>query len=309
MISPSMSQSWNRSFHDLDFFQGFFSRDGEPTKRRLSQECLAKDRYLRTPRNSIGRSLEPSLASVAENSVIGENRRECCYGGYRSFVGLLFTLCLGQLWTYGNALPYIASYLTYHSTEYPTKNDYKHYTSLTNWCFFLIFTSLTFGVLIGGKIEVYAGPRITILVSSVFLLGGFGGTYIALMMNSVFLTLLSYGSMFGFGVGLGYPVLTVVCMRWFPDYHGRVCGIISAVFGGSPLLWDYIQTFIINPHNYTLDDDMGYVLHYSVIEQVPWMFAVISFIMFIMIVISLICIHNPPWYTFINNYRNICFHF
>eukprot|EP01083_Nonionella_stella_P219550 786353_1 len=97
--------------------------------------------------------------------------------GYLAFAGLLYQITLGLLWTYGNVLPYIASYITYHNASHPvTKSSYDHYTSITNYSFFLLFTSLTCGAILGGKVEIYFGPSISMIISSIFVSVGFGST-------------------------------------------------------------------------------------------------------------------------------------
>eukprot|EP01084_Bolivina_argentea_P238554 400768_1 len=219
-------------------------------------------------------------------------------GGYLAFIGLLFQITLGLLWTYGNVLPYIASYIAYHSTnkETVTSTDYNHYTSIVNYSFFLLFTSLTFGAIIGGKVEIYFGPTISMLISSTFVSIGFGATSIALWWNNVYLVLFTYGVLFGTGIGLGYPILVIIAMRWFPNHQGRVCGIISAVFGGSPLIWDTVQEVLVNPNDYKMDDDIGYCRQHDVIKRIPYMFAYIAAISVIMQFISLLFVKNPKWY-------------
>lgn len=161
------------------------------------------------------------------------------------FVGLLFQISIGTMWTYGNIIPYIASYLAYygHNQGYTFTDYYNN----ANWIFFFLFLMATCGCIIGGKIETHFGPKTAISASSICISVGFGFTFFTLKSNIIYLVYLSYGILFGFGIGLGYPLLSLVAMRWFPNNRGRVCGMISGVFGGSPLLWDYLQTYFVNP--------------------------------------------------------------
>ena len=124
-----------------------------------------------------------------------------------------------MLWSYGNVIPYIASYTAYqasaasnHAVDAAT---YHHFYSVTNWSFFLLFSALTVGVLLGGKLELYFGPKIAICISALFASLGFGGTAVAMKWLNVYAVQLTYGVLFGFGVGLGWPVLAIVCMRWY----------------------------------------------------------------------------------------------
>ena len=154
------------------------------------------------------------------------------FRGYVTLIfGLLFQISLGALWTYGNVIPYIASYITFKSpTSTLNENTYHHYYSLANWSFFLLFTGLTFGVLLGGKVEIYFGPKIAIFVSSLFVIIGFGGTFISLSLNNIYAVLLTYGVLFGFGIGLGYPILTIVCMRWYIYLCLHICLCLSSKY-------------------------------------------------------------------------------
>ena len=93
--------------------------------------------------------------------------------------------------------------------------------------------------------------------------------------------------------GLGYPIITIVCMRWFPNSRGRVCGIISGVFGGSPLLWDYLQTYIVNPNGIAIDPFVGYANEESIIKRIPYMFLIVVAIQLTMQIIAISIVINP----------------
>ena len=58
---------------------------------------------------------------------------------------------------------------------------------------------------------------------------------------------------FGFVVALGQnlaliPTLTTA-MKWFPDRKGTAMGIVVGGFGGGALVFNQIQTAIVNPDN------------------------------------------------------------
>lgn len=126
--------------------------------------------------------------------------------------------------------------------------------------------------------------------------------------------------MLGFGIGLGYPVLIIVSMRWFvefvlfslsisiasctyttqsfrfPNSKAKVCGLISAVFGASPMLWDFIETKIVNPNGVPVDPLIGYAHSPEMIHQIPYLFLKIACIQIAMQFIGFLGIRNPPWY-------------
>eukprot|EP01084_Bolivina_argentea_P311899 539934_1 len=214
---------------------------------------------------------------------------------YLIFTGLLFQISIGTMWTYGNIIPYIASYLTYYGDTSNGKT-YTDYYNEANWLFFLMFLMATIGCIIGGKIEIQFGPKIAITISSLLVSLGFGLTYFTLKSNIIYLIYLSYGICFGFGIGFGYPLISIVAMRYFPDTKGRVCGIISGVFGGSPLLWDYIQTYIVNPSGMSIDPNTGYSKDENIVNRIPYMFGYIGIICACLQIITIIFVSNPEWY-------------
>eukprot|EP01083_Nonionella_stella_P176154 615647_1 len=69
------------------------------------------------------------------------------------------------------------------------------------------------------------------------------------------------------------------------------------VFGGSPLLWDYVQTYIVNPNDVPIDPLIGYANSPLIIERIPYMFVYIVCIQIIMQLIALCVVINPPWYS------------
>ena len=86
-------------------------------------------------------------------------------------------------------------------------------------------------------------------------------------------------------------------MHRFPSAKGRVCGIISGVFGGSPLLWDFVQTKLVNPHGVALDASIGYAAAPQVIARIPRMFAYVAALQLAMQAVAAGVVSNPAWYT------------
>ena len=148
------------------------------------------------------------------------------YGGYIAlFGGFLFQLTLGSWFSFGNLTPYIASYLTasenrahsHHLSDVELQTIYNDYLSSINIVFFVAMcfnALLSFG---GGDIEVRIGPTKTLMISAVLLSFGFGLTYFGLIYHSFALICCTFGVLFGCGVGTGYCVQPIVCMRWFPE--------------------------------------------------------------------------------------------
>lgn len=67
--------------------------------------------------------------------------------------------------------------------------------------------------------------------------------------KSYYLFLVTYGFMFGFGVGITYAPPMNAAMKWFPKHKGLVNGVIVAGFGGGAFIFDFVQTAYLNPNN------------------------------------------------------------
>ena len=147
-------------------------------------------------------------------------------------------------------------------------------------------------VVYGGKLELYIGARKTMLLSSFLILSGFIGSYLSLIYKNVYILFIAYGVLYGIGIGIGYPILLIVSLRWFPDkrYYGTIGGFISCIFGGGAVIFDIIQTKLVNPNNVPLNE-----LNIEN-NSIPNMFLYVGCIMFGMQLIALLLVKNPTWY-------------
>jgi MFS transporter, OFA family, oxalate/formate antiporter len=87
------------------------------------------------------------------------------------------------------------------------------------------------GSFVGGRIQDRRGPRIVALTGGVIygagvILASFAGDR-----NSLWLLILGYGVIGGFGLGMVYIVPIAMLQKWFPDKPGLITGIAVAGFG------------------------------------------------------------------------------
>jgi hypothetical protein len=68
-------------------------------------------------------------------------------------------------------------------------------------------------------------------------------TYFSIQ-QSLGLTTLTYGFMFGFGTALAYAPPMGVAMRWFPRQKGLVNGIIVGGFGLGAFIFNQARQFV-----------------------------------------------------------------
>jgi len=92
------------------------------------------------------------------------------------------------------------------------------------------------GTYIGGRIQDRRGPRIVALVGGVL----YGiGTLIASFASSrddLWLLVLGYGVVGGFGLGVAYIVPIAMLQKWFPDKRGLITGLAVGGFGFGAVL-------------------------------------------------------------------------
>jgi len=252
----------------------------------------------------------PGMKSVASTTNTIEFYRTTStfgkYGGWMALIGgFLFQLTLGAWFCFGNLIPYIASYMAYHMNkdQHFTLSDdelhelYMSYCTNGNIVFFIAMAFNGLCCIFGGNLELNLGPTKTLIITGLLISSGFGLTYFGLIWKSFSVIYITFGVVFGAGVGLGYPVQPIVCMRWFPEKRGVVNGFTSAVFGSGPFFFNPIQTKLINPLNVAMDERIGFSHNVDIVERVPVMFLYVAVIMLIMQSVSLLFIRSPPWFV------------
>eukprot|EP01084_Bolivina_argentea_P187682 323223_1 len=149
--------------------------------------------------------------------------------GYISVIGgIIVHLTLGTYYTFGNLLPYLASYLAWKNGN--TTHEYNQYDSSCLWIYSALAIGLAIGLPIGGKCELYLGPRKMAFIGS-FIMTIFGVSATYFTCDNLYFIIINYGLIRGFGIGLAYMCPLVAGMRWFPQSKGFVNGMIVFGFG------------------------------------------------------------------------------
>ena len=144
---------------------------------------------------------------------------------------------------------------------------------------------------LGGWLERKIGPRFSTLIGGWIMSAGVLLSYFTIKI-SFWLLLLTYGVMFGVGVGIAYVVPLSCAMRWMPRWKGVVSGFIVAGFGLGALIFDQLQTQYINPHNINAID--GYFIHREVLDRVPIIYLILGTTYAIMQFLGALLLSNPP---------------
>ncbi|KAK0059761.1 oxalate:formate antiporter-like isoform X1, partial [Biomphalaria pfeifferi] len=115
--------------------------------------------------------------------------------------------------------------------------------------------------------------------------------------QSFALTIITYGAVFGFGIGIAYAIPLACCMRWFPERKGLVNGLVVAGFGGGAFIFNQVQTAFINPDNLQADKEVNgekYFVEASILDQVPYVFLLLGGCYAGMQLIGSLLLCNPP---------------
>ncbi|XP_077987972.1 apicoplast pyruvate carrier 1-like [Glandiceps talaboti] len=207
--------------------------------------------------------------------------------------GIMIHLSLGTHYTFGNLSPYMVSYM--RSRSKPADLSYEE----AMWIYAAAQACHGFAMYVGGFIDRKVGPRWTILIGGLFVSLGVALTYFTIM-QSFYTVLLTYGLMYGIGVGVAYAPPLASAMRWFPGRKGLVSGCIVAGFGFGAFIFNPIQTAFINPNNLSPnatdpdDPDSLYFYQKSVLDRTPFCFVLLGAVFLTMQFIGIAMVKNPP---------------
>ncbi|XP_071826655.1 apicoplast pyruvate carrier 1-like [Apostichopus japonicus] len=215
--------------------------------------------------------------------------------GYITIIGgIMVHLTLGTFYCYGNMAPYVASYIREYSS--PKTIRYQEMT--------FILAAMAVGqgafIQVGGFLEKRIGPRAATMLGGLIMSSGVALSALTIKASFYWL-MVTYGLVFGLGIGIAYVPPMVCANRWFPESKGLVNGAIAAGFGGGAFIFNIVQTFYINPDNikpnHTLHFDDHIEKYYdqpSLLKRVPSCFLLQAGIFLLMQMIGVCLISNPP---------------
>ena len=87
------------------------------------------------------------------------------------------------------------------------------------------------GTFIGGRIQDRRGPKVVALTGAVIYSIGVIIASFARNGDQLWLLVLGYGVISGFGLGLAYIVPIAMLQKWFPDRRGLITGLAVGGFG------------------------------------------------------------------------------
>ena len=109
------------------------------------------------------------------------------------------------------------------------------------------------GSFIGGRLQDRRGPRIVALVGGVIYAAGIILASFADSDGELWLIILGYGVISGFGLGFAYIVPIAMLQKWFPDKRGLITGLAVGGFGFGAVLTSPVAQWLIdrNPEDPT----------------------------------------------------------
>lgn len=202
--------------------------------------------------------------------------------------GFLVHVTLGTIYTFGNLIPYIVSYIRQRS------HPADLHSSTGTWIYALALGAQGVSMFFGGILERKVGPRISTLIGCAIMSSGVFLSAVAIRVSFTLL-LLTYGVLFGLGVGIAYVGPIACAMRWVPRWKGAMAGLVLAGFGLGALIFDPIQTAFINPHNHSPPRNSSYFTNDGgLLDRVPTIFVILGSIYVVLQVVGSLMIVDPP---------------
>ncbi|NP_001360616.1 MFS domain-containing protein [Caenorhabditis elegans] len=194
-------------------------------------------------------------------------------------------LTIGTYHTFGNMLPYMASYMR-NFTDPSVRIEHMMWIPTFQGCF-------PFAMVIGGLTSSTFSPRVSAFIGCFLVTSSVALSAYAIQ-HSFALFFIVYGLLFGLGSGIAYVTAVSTAINWAPDKIGVISGIVAAGFGLSSSIFAPIQTMIVNPLNLPATKD-GYFLQPELLHRVPALFTKLAVIYGIMQAMALIVVCDPPF--------------
>lgn len=112
-----------------------------------------------------------------------------------------------------------------------------HLTAVqASYPFTVTIAMIFIGTYVGGRIQDRRGPRAVALAGGIIYAIGIMLAALARSESQLWLLILTYGVISGFGLGLAYIVPIAMLQKWFPDKRGLITGLAVGGFGFGAVL-------------------------------------------------------------------------
>ncbi|MFX1417476.1 MAG: OFA family MFS transporter [Promethearchaeota archaeon] len=188
---------------------------------------------------------------------------------------IMIQLALGTIYSWGTLTIFVSPYL----------NEIRE---VTVYIFGVGLLSFAITMIFAGKLQQKYGPR------NIAILGGIlmgGGVIISAFMTTFIGLLITYGIIFGMGIGFGYVCPIASASKWFPDKKGLINGIAVAGFGAGSFIFNYVIKALANPTGLETDHP-NFVS--TVSPNIPLMFIILGIVYLVLIIGGAMTLSNPP---------------
>jgi len=188
---------------------------------------------------------------------------------------IMIQLALGTIYSWGTVTVFVSPYL----------NAAKE---LTVYVFGVGLLSFAVTMIFAGSLQQKYGPRNVAILGGILI--GIGLVTSAFMTTFIGL-LITYGIIFGVGIGFGYVCPIAAAGKWFPDKKGFINGIAVAGFGAGAFIFNFVIKGLANPTGLS-DKDSNFVDVIS--PNIPIMFIVLAIIYLVLVIGGAMALSNPP---------------
>lgn len=148
----------------------------------------------------------------------------------------LINLCLGSIYAWSVFASSMAEFLSVHNGVTLTTADLAIVYTVANSVGPITMIS-------GGWFNDKFGPKKVILIGGILIGIGMIASGFA---TSVGFLVVTYGLIFGLGLGMTYGTTVSSCMKFFPDKRGLIGGITTAIYGLGSVILPPIVTAIVS---------------------------------------------------------------
>ncbi|HEY0806107.1 MAG TPA: OFA family MFS transporter, partial [Pseudonocardiaceae bacterium] len=134
------------------------------------------------------------------------------------------------------------------------------------------------GTFIGGRIQDSRGPRVVALGGGIIYSIGVLLAGLAANHSQLWLLVLGYGVIAGFGLGCAYIVPIAMLQKWFPDHRGLITGIAVGGFGFGAVLTSPVAQALVG--------------HYAQVPTRSFLWLGAAYL--IMVIVGASFFRNPP---------------
>ncbi|MBD3197133.1 MAG: MFS transporter [Candidatus Lokiarchaeota archaeon] len=175
---------------------------------------------------------------------------------------VLIQLSLGSIYSWGVMTKQISGGLFLNEV-----------TEVTAYIFGISLAAFAVTMIFAGKLQQKYGPRNISLLGALFI--GIGTISSAFMQGNFVGLFITYGVLYGVGIGFAYVCPIATAAAWFPDKKGMINGIAVAGFGAGSFIFNFLVDIFAT-------------------ISVPVMYILLGIIYVITIIIGAIFMIRPP---------------